>query len=365
MGSSNSTQSFGIPHGKGPHSVGCTDVMADHTVQGSFLRLFYPCTDAVGYEEPLWIPRKEYYNGLADFMKLNRRFADWIFERLYGSYRCPAKWNAPFKVGEKYPLIIFSHGLGAFRTVYSAICIEMASLGFVVAAVEHRDESASATYCFEERLPSDLQEQVLLRTDECIRALNLICDINGGKQVTNALPLHFDFTALKASIDVCRIAVMGHSFGGATVIETLSKEARISCGIALDAWMFPLSDEFYRTVRQPLLFINSETFQWAGNIMKMKKLESCIKEWKMITVKGTVHQSFPDFTFLTGSLFSRIFKLKGNIHPHIAIDITNKASAAFFQKHLGLEKDFNQWDHLIDGKGEHILPGTNVSLPLS
>ena len=28
----------------------------------------------------------------------------------------------------------------------------------------------------------------------------------------------------------------------------------------------------------------------------------------------------------------------------------------------GLQKDFNQWDHLIDGKDENLIPGTNITL---
>ncbi|XP_072354945.1 platelet-activating factor acetylhydrolase isoform X1 [Scyliorhinus torazame] len=397
MGSSGSHH-LGIPGGKGPNVVGCVDLMDDHTIQGSFLRLYYPCEQSGKQQQPLWIPRHEYYYGLADFLKYNRTLVDRTLNHLYGSYRVPAEWDAPFKSAGKYPLVIFSHGLGAFRTLYSAICIELASQGFVVAAVEHRDGSASATYYFEEKtktvnevgkctspaLPFDqLQQkwlyykphkegeqefpfrnvQVHQRAEECIRALKLLTDINLGKPVHNVFPLTFDFTKMKDCLDLHKVAIMGHSFGGATVIDSLSKEHQFGCGVALDAWMFPLEDEVYAKVQKPILFINSEKFQWVANVLKMKRLDTIQR--KMITIMGTVHQSFPDFTFLTGTFLGRLFQLKGIIDPHIAIDISNKASLAFLQRHLGLEKDFDQWDPLVDGKGEHIIPGTNIHLPLS
>lgn len=78
-------------------------------------------------------------------------------------------------------------------------------------------------------------------------------------------------------------------------------------------------------------------------------------------------------------------KLKGEIDPELAIDLSNKATLAFLQRHLGktcevpcsaantveannlldfagLEKKFNQWDPLIDGQDEDLIEGTNVTV---
>ncbi|XP_068609787.1 platelet-activating factor acetylhydrolase [Brachionichthys hirsutus] len=397
MGQTNCNH-LGIPPAKGPHPVGCTDFMMDHTVKGSFFRLYYPCRQTDKAEKPGWIPSREYFNGLADFMKINRAFSERIFNHLFGSCKIPAYLDAPFQAKEKCPVVVFSHGLGAFRTLYSAVCAELASHGFVVASVEHRDESSSATYYFREKTesekantkvpktsdssPDDLvkewiyyrplrhgesefplrNKQVKQRADECILALEKLTQINSGTPVQNVLRTQFDWTTLKNSMDLCRIAVMGHSFGGATVIEVLCKEVAFKCGVALDAWMFPLDNSIFPQVKQPLFFINSEKFQWAGNIVRIKKLDSAAIQRKMITIRGTVHQSFPDFTFLTGNWIGKLLKLKGELDPEIAIDLSNKASLAFLQRHLGLEKSFDQWDPLIDGHDENLIEGTNVTM---
>lgn len=56
-----------------------------------------------------------------------------------GNLYIPVIWEAGLKPTEnKYPVIIFSHGLSGWRCTYSAICLELASRGYVVAALEHR-----------------------------------------------------------------------------------------------------------------------------------------------------------------------------------------------------------------------------------
>ena len=46
----------------------------------------------------------------------------------------------------KFPVVIFSHGLNAHRSVYSSICCDLASHGYIVAAIEHKDRSACLTF---------------------------------------------------------------------------------------------------------------------------------------------------------------------------------------------------------------------------
>ncbi|XP_037698758.1 platelet-activating factor acetylhydrolase isoform X2 [Choloepus didactylus] len=360
----------GIPRGKGSYSVGCTDLMFGYNDESTFLRLYYPTQDDDHFDT-LWIPNEEYFFGLSKLFGRN-----WIFGKLlhlfFGSVTIPAKWNAPLRTGEKYPLIVFSHGLGAFRTIYSAIGIDLASHGFIVAAVEHRDGSASATYYFKDQSAAELgnkswlypkQEepdrnfQVHQRAKECSQALNLILAIDHGKPAENVLDLEFDVKQLKDSIDRNKIAISGHSFGGATVIQALSEDQRFRCGIALDAWLFPLGDEVYTRIPQPLFFINSEKFHHFQNTTKMGNFFLPDKERKMITLRGAVHHNFDDFTFTTGKIVGYIFILKGTIDSYVAIDLSNKASLAFLQKHLGLQKDFDQWDSLIEGEDENLIPG--------
>ncbi|KAK3949530.1 platelet-activating factor acetylhydrolase, isoform II-domain-containing protein [Pseudoneurospora amorphoporcata] len=69
----------------------------------------------------------------------------------------------------QYPVIMFSHGLGGSRTAHSSICGELASYGFVVVAMEHRDGSGARTFVNKEGSSPDLCGQNLDRRSNAQR----------------------------------------------------------------------------------------------------------------------------------------------------------------------------------------------------
>lgn len=124
---------------------------------------------------------------------------------LNGHVFVPIIANARPDDSENWPVVIFSHGLGCCRTTYSRICYDLASYGFIVAAPEHRDGSACASFYEQDANRQNDQRiwiqhrtvernqdeyeirhgQVKFRANEVSRTLDILTAIKGGQLPVN------------------------------------------------------------------------------------------------------------------------------------------------------------------------------------
>ncbi|XP_071451361.1 platelet-activating factor acetylhydrolase 2, cytoplasmic-like [Hetaerina americana] len=382
-----------LPLPKGPYVVGCVDVMTGSSASGCFIRLHYPTSlrDAKAHKQhwPKWFMEKEYYDGMVDSLNLNPPSAQYM-KLILGGIRIPAVWRAtplgrpeaaredagsvgaddakkqlpPLKA---FPVAFLSHGLGACRYYYSTICLEMASRGFVVVAVEHRDHSACSTYYLVPQESGEMKREHLefwklekkeytlrnrqahLRSAEIRRAVDLMEDMNEGRHVHNLLDPTFPLKDFEGRLDFSKAVIIGHSFGGATTLLSLAKEPRLRIGIALDAWMYPVkrvADLPLRLPTQPLLFINMQYFQKRHNLEEMRRLlegatspEAVAEggpspERRVITIRHAVHEDQSDSAHFVGWPFGVVVGQQSVAPSPVVSSVNTRLILQFLSKHI-------------------------------
>ncbi|XP_034256826.1 platelet-activating factor acetylhydrolase-like [Thrips palmi] len=357
-----------IPKASGPYVPGCVDVMTGYTPEGCFFRLFYP-SSLEKTNEDKWVPWVDdvaYTRGFALILGIYSfmlRLYVWL---VTGTPYIPAVEAAPLsKRKEKFPVVVFSHGLGASKFFYSGTYTELASHGFIVAALEHRDRSACATYYYAspqdhlkskrtwikhhkmgfgpENFPARVK-QLKVRATECSRTLDLLEQLNVGQEIKNLASDEFSLESLKGRLDFDKAVMMGHSFGGATSLLTLYKDPRFKVGVILDSWMYTLKDEpdIPGSIKQPLLFINTETFHIDSNITTMQKFVNAPHdaERELHTIRMTTHENQTDTVFIVGYWLDFFMK---KIDPVLGSKINHGLIMRYLKRHIGV-------DHSIDLK---------------
>ena len=105
-----------------------------------------------------------------------------------------------------YPLIVYSHPSASHRRAAASLCAHLSSHGYVVAAVDHREDETA-------------EQKIASRVPDVRFLLDHLLDAPGWDP--------------DARLDPARVGIVGHSFGGWTALAAPDAEPRIRAVVAL------------------------------------------------------------------------------------------------------------------------------------
>ena len=162
--------------------------------------------------------------------------------------------------------MVYCHGLAGSRTTYSGSCKDLASHGYIVFSLSHFDGTANYSkkksgeeLYWSSMIPyTDIEfrrGQILVRK---LEVQHLIDDLYQDKFLQETL----DFDQ-ESSLDLTKLVVGGHSFGGMTAIEIAKSDSRCKYHFAIDPWLWvvfqAMMDKEY-SISQPQIQVCSEFF---------------------------------------------------------------------------------------------------------
>jgi hypothetical protein len=234
---------------------------------------------------------------------------------------------------------VLSPGFTSFRSSLTGLAEDLASHGYVAAGIDHTYESYATAFP-DGRVTTALARQGDRRGDrwETVvagRAADVSFVLG---ELTGAHPA-WPGAAL---IDPARIAMAGHSIGGAAAIHTMLADPRILAGIDMDgATVAGIPDE---GLSRPFLFLGKEASYTPGKYPPSTpgKLggpaSTWERDWRLLTgwkrwllVAGAVHVSFTDLGLLADQLG---LDVGAGLRGARGLDITRAYVRAFFDQHL-------------------------------
>ncbi len=188
-----------------------------------------------------------------------------------------------------FPVIVFSHGLGAYKHLFSIYFREWASQGYIVFSVDH-DEKIFYKWKEYANFVSVRQPQLEVRIATIKRVLDWI---HNDKNINTLF-------GPRTKIDHNKVFMAGHSFGSATSASFVSTDKRVTGGlILLDPWLDPCDEGIItQLLKKPAIILRSEQFDKMKQPIREKVLRF-VKANNNLTFsgyfKGTTHNDVTDF----------------------------------------------------------------------
>lgn len=174
-------------------------------------------------------------------------------------------WNAPVVQGA-HPVVVFTPGYTATFTDYTFIFEDLASRGYVVASVDHTYEATAVEFpdgrFAESVLGSHLgatwrgdNETLSFATSVRLDDLRFVVDELERLNAQTGSPF-------AGGLDMSRVALAGHSMGGATAFLSVEEEPRFKAGIIIDGFV---PSALIKTTHTPVLILAAGREKWSSD----------------------------------------------------------------------------------------------------
>ena len=239
--------------------------------------------------------------------------------------------------GKQYPVIIFSHGMNSARFRYTAIVEELASHGYVVAAIDHTYWGPGVAFpggktvrleegmIARDKLSSDDIDRIMqqgitvMAADQNFVAQKLVA-LNEGARSSSNLFSH--------RLDLSNVGVMGHSMGGMAATRACLEYTAFKACVSLDGPNYFLNMMPASSAKPFLLLLNSDWGLDAPERIKKSYLEAWTNPLVAI-IHGAKHNNFSDIPLTTSPA-----GMAGVIAPARAHRIISAYVVAFFDRTL-------------------------------
>jgi dienelactone hydrolase len=332
-----------LPEPTGPCPVGTTSLHLTDTsrpdpwaagvdVRELMVSLWYPAAGSDG-------PPARYMTPAESELQLTSRGITAVPPDVLSRVRTNAVSDArPTGTQRSLPLVVLSPGFTNSRSALTALAEDLASHGYVVAGIDHTYESFATAFP-DGRITKCLARQGPLRDAEKVaagRAADVSFVVG---ELTGAHPA-WQGAGL---IDPARIAMAGHSAGGAAAIAAMLADSRIRAGIDMDGGTAATIPD--RGLSRPFLFLGKQSNYTPGRRspgipgkLKPGPVSTWERDWTLLTgwkrwllVAGAVHASFTDLALLADQ--SGI-DIGAGLPGARSLDITRAYVRAFFDQHL-------------------------------
>ncbi|KAF4506200.1 hypothetical protein G6O67_006304 [Ophiocordyceps sinensis] len=223
-----------------------------------------------------------------------------IFSRFSIEYHQlpPAQNRSRDRPKPRYPVVLFSPGLGVPRLLYSAGARALAGQGYAVITVDHPYDASivefpdgSVVHAANMTSIPDIIRAIEVRVADMSFLVDRLHDPSALKQLTGGFP---------GAVDVTKVAMYGHSLGGATAAAAMLKDKRILGGMNWDGHIFgPVADKGFD---RPFALVGIQDHNAMPN-SNWPELYSHLRGPKVeLAVANTQHMSFSDLPLLTTAL---------------------------------------------------------------